>query len=263
MDTCAGRGVPDLGSRASSYRARVVARDQIVAEIKRLATELGRAPGKQLFANETGIREHDWAGKYWARWTDALAEAGLSGNALQGKMDDTVLAVMLADEIRRLGRFPTSRDLMMRAREQPGFPSATTFQARGGKAGMVAMVRAYCEAQPSDWADVLGLLPGATATEPRLATTREPEVVLGYVYLVKSGSRYKIGMSTDVQRRLLQLNTGMPDAGELIHVINTDDPAGIEAYWHRRFADRRVRPDAEWFALIPEDVRAFRRRRFQ
>ena len=62
-----------------------------------------------------------------------------------------------------------------------------------------------------------------------------------------------------VEQRARQVGVNLPEDLELVHAISTDDAYGIEAYWHKRFADKRR--GGEWFELTGDDVRAFKRRK--
>jgi Meiotically Up-regulated Gene 113 (MUG113) protein len=57
-----------------------------------------------------------------------------------------------------------------------------------------------------------------------------------------------------------EITLQMPEGIKIIHEIKTDDPTGIEAYWHKRFDAKRK--NGERFDLSREDVSAFRRRKF-
>jgi hypothetical protein len=109
----------------------------------------------------------------------------------------------------------------------------------------------------SDVVDICAPLAStAQELEPGLADAIE----IGFVYLLRSGRFYKIGRSNAAGRRERELAIQLPEKAGMVHVIRTDDPTGIEAYWHRRFESKRM--NGEWFQLRAEDLRAFKRRKF-
>lgn len=235
-------------------------KDEILGEIRRTAEANGGvALGRARFAAETGIRESDWAGRYWVRWNDALAEAGYPPNELQGRTPDETLFVRLAEEIRRLGRLPTRSELKLRRRDDGTFPNEKVFNRLGPKAAWPARLVQHFEGQP-EMADVVAILePLVIEPVPEEESVVEPGEH-GFVYLLRSGRFYKIGYTLDVGRRRYDIALQLPEPVTEEHVISTDDPVGIERYWHQRFADRRK--NGEWFELSRADVSAFKRRRF-
>jgi hypothetical protein len=75
-----------LGSR---LRGPMVSKSYIIEQIQKVALKNGGSPpGKQSFETEIGISENDWSRRYWARWSDAIREAGFDPNNLQARSDD-------------------------------------------------------------------------------------------------------------------------------------------------------------------------------
>src|SRR5579872_3223266 len=226
-------------------------KEQILAEIRRTAAaNSGAALGKSRFAAETGIRETDWRGRFWARWSDALAEAGFGPNAYQAAIPEQTLLASLADEILRLGKMPTAAELALRRRADANFPSPKVFDRLGPKAGWARRVADAFPNRRDLLAILAPLLAEQASGEPDdSGAERQPD---GFVYLLKSGRHYKIGYTFDVGRRRYDLAIQLPEAVEEVHAIRTDDPAGIERYWHERFARRRK--NGEWFDLTRADI---------
>ncbi|MEI9929779.1 MAG: hypothetical protein WDM89_04240 [Rhizomicrobium sp.] len=123
-------------------------KQQILADIKRLAAANGdKPPGEKLFSSETGIRQHEWRGKYWARWGDALREAGYEANKWTEGYDERLLIGKYIELIRELGRPPSESELQMKAHSDKSFPSTTPFRRLGGKAVILGKVRQYCASE--------------------------------------------------------------------------------------------------------------------
>lgn len=239
-----------------------LSREHILAEIRRTAADNGGLPlGRSRFYDETGIRETDWSGRYWSKWSDAIAEAGLTPNQMNQalSLDDVVRSYALY--VRELGRLPVIAELKMRRRQDPAFPSHNTFNRLGSRAQRAKAVLDFSERHEgfNDVAEICQPVAAGAEDKSSPAPSGAPEQ-FGFVYLMKSGKYYKIGRSVCAEKRAYEVRLVLPEELVLMHKIKTDDPEGIEAYWHHRFKDRRVR--GEWFDLGADDVKAFRRRRF-
>jgi hypothetical protein len=235
----------------------------IIAEIQRTAAVNGRKPlGKLRFEAETGIKPQDWYGRYWARWGDAVKEAGHLPNTKQDAFEQGWIVEKLIEFIRELGRFPTSGEIRLRAHDNESFPSHTVFRQRlGRKAELVSKVIDYCSTH-ENCDDVLEIC-RSIATEQEGQNFDDADgddPIFGYVYLIKSGKHYKVGRSNSAGRREYELAIQLPERATMVHTIPTDDPVGIEAYWHKRFESKRL--NGEWFNLDAADIRAFKRRKF-
>lgn len=235
----------------------------VLAEIRRTAEENGGKPlGWSRFEKATGIAKCDWYGKYWARWGDAVIEAGFEPNDFTKSYDQDTLLEKLVGVIRQLGRFPVGGELRLAAKQQAGFPSHTVFARLGRKHEVAAKLVGYCENRDElkDVAEICRPL-AAIAAKPSVSSSQsDPSSQDGFVYLLKSGKYYKIGRTNAAGRREYELAIQLPERAERVHIIATDDPVGIEAYWHNRFADKRM--NGEWFDLGAADIKAFRRRKF-
>jgi hypothetical protein len=235
----------------------------ILEQIRRTAKASGGvALGKARFLQETGIREADWFGKFWSRWGDAVLEAGCTPNTLQSPFDEQELLEKFTSLIRELQRFPVKGELQLKRQADPTFPNDKVFTNRFGlRKQFVTKLLGFCEAHPGydDVAEICIQAGAAGQERPRCEPAAE-SVVFGSVYMLRSGKFHKVGQTMEIGRRMYELKIQLPEKAQVVHVIQTDDPKGIEEYWHRRFAAKRV--NSEWFNLEPADIATFKRRKF-
>lgn len=237
-------------------------KDEILHEIRTAAESNGGKPlGRNRFLRLTGITNYE-IGKYGARWSDALRDAGFEPNTMNVAHDDDFLMEKFVALTRKLGHVPTAAEMRLeRSSSDPSFPNAKVYDRLGSKNDRIGKALSYCR-ERSGYEDVATILEAAYTRPSEPSDYRHESVAespaYGFVYLVKGHpGEYKIGRTNIVDRRLSELGTTFPVEQTLVHEIKSDDPVGVEAYWHARFADKRMR--GEWFKLSATDVKAFRR----
>lgn len=234
-------------------------KSQIIAEIQRTAKENGGIPlGQRRFEASVGIPRSAWRGRYWRNWSEAIRDAGLIGNTPMERYDDQLLVESLVKLTRKICHFPGYADLRLAREADKAFPTHSVFMRLGSFARRVELVRDHAERSSEDH-DILGLLP-PRETAATVEDAVPSEMSDGFVYMLKLGKHYKVGKTFSVPRRHREIALELPEKPDVVHAIRTDDPTGIEAYLHARFAARRT--NGEWFDLSREDVQAFKKRKF-
>ena len=235
-------------------------KDEIISEIRRIAEESGgKAPGFQRFSTQTGLRKSDWYPNLWLRWGDAIIEAGCQPNEYIASYDTDFLIIKYIDLIRELDHFPIEGELRIKNKTDKSFPSHTAFSQLGSKQERVQKILKYCQGK-EELHDIIDYSTKvAKSTHPKSYSTNSESDKVGYVYLLRHGTRneYKIGRTNNPIRREGEIRLELPEEIQPMHYIETDDPSGIENYWHSRFATKQKK--GEWFLLIANDVRAFKR----
>lgn len=230
---------------------------ELITLYRKIAAKFpGETVGKRRFETESDVGEAEWK-YYWPRWADFVAEAGFQAGQYVERKSDEELLLPLIPLIRKLDRWPTDAELRIYSRDVAGVPSGTTLRSRGDKFVLAQTLAQLCR-DAAEHQDVVAICDAVAEDAPAedLASSRP---VSGYVYLMKNGAHHKLGKSKDPEVRRKEIALLLPNPTQLIHVIATDDPDGIEAYWHRRFAAKRIR--GEFFKLDSQDVKAFKRRK--
>ena len=237
-------------------------KQHILDEIKRTAERNGGKPlGTERFYKETGIKKSAWIGKHWARWGDAVRESGFEPNQFTVADDERDLLEKFIGLMRELGKFPIDNEVKMKARAVPSFPWPSSFARFGSKHQFAARIQKYCK-EREGYDDIVALCSPIASKRfaAQSAGDVEPGETFGFVYLMKSGRYYKIGRTKHVGGRERDLSIQLPDKINTVPSIKTDDPIGIEAYWHDRFKAKRK--NGEWFELSGADLTAIKRRKF-
>lgn len=74
------------------------------------------------------------------------------------------------------------------------------------------------------------------------------------VYLIRAAQFYKIGITSDVKKRLRAIQTGCPIQCEYIGYIPTHEPEILEKDLHRKF--QQFKTSGEWFDLGDDHIRS-------
>lgn len=242
-------------------------KDELVDALRRTARDHGgRPPGESRFLSARGLTRSDLWDAAIRSYGDLCELAGFPRNRLNRRYERDQLFQSLARLTIQLNRFPNHTDREFAHHHDKSFPSYEAFRtAAQDPSALDHQLLEWCGDKP-EYAEAVSILQEHSSVKRTSTSPRRRKEVNGYVYLLRYGNTgrdYKLGMSEDLARRHAQIAALFPGDVRVVHVIETDDPAGIERYWLRRFEDKRLPRKKEIFRLTADDVAAFKARKYQ
>ncbi|MDD5415919.1 MAG: GIY-YIG nuclease family protein [Candidatus Daviesbacteria bacterium] len=238
-------------------------REEIIRELHECMEELGQTPSEESFYKYAKISKTVLQKNGWVHYGKLVEEQGLKPNVFdKTKYLDEQLCKMIIKLIRDLKKWPSRDEIDTRHYQDQSVPMSSTFYTRFNlAAGIAEAVLDYINGK-SGYEDVILICKEAKRKFKRYIDEPDTNLVPGYVYLGFQNGQYKIGFATDPDRRIGQHSQYGPESMKTIHIIETDDARGIEAYWLNRFKDKSTgRP--EWFKLTKSDIKAFKSMKFR
>ena len=226
---------------------------ELVEITKNLARKIGRTPSRKQIEEAMGT---DYA-YYGYNISEFQEHCGLRPNkpGNDQKIQDEELLKDLYDTYLREGEIP--HQIRLRKWIRDGKIKHHTLESRfNGMFGIQKALHQYAVNKGD--ANILSM-PGWKISFDDVGSDNSTIDRIRYVYLMRHGNRneYKIGKTYNPIKREGQIRLELPNAVEPIHYIETDDPSGIELYWHRRFGDKNT--NGEWFILSQNDVNSFKK----
>ena len=229
--------------------------EEIIRKYKLLRSRIGRPPDSTTFYLESSISKRAAQAAFGSKTFSKIQQAaGDEPSQLKmiGRSRDEFFEIF-GQKVRELGKVPTLADWDHRKIK----PTPSGFTHKLGLRWS-DLPRAFCDwaCDKPEWEDVVAICEARCPPQDYIGD-KPSSIACGYVYLIKSGRFYKIGRTNSPGRRGYELNLQLSEGLVKIHQIETDDPTGVEAYWHNRFKLKRKK--GEFFELSADDVRAFKR----
>lgn len=229
--------------------------EKIIVQLKAAVDRNGgQPPSLRSFFQAAGLNQRDLVRAGWPTYGALLKSQGFEPAKMKRGYTNEEVFRPLAELAVRLGHFPTQNEREVERHRNPVFPSSEAYIRRGRGAMLEHALRAWCDGTNS-FPDLVPKLKQGAAT----AQVSGP-IVKGYVYMLRdgnSGKRVKVGKESVEGARQAAAATWLENP-KAIHRIATDDPEGVERYWHERFKKEGKHVVRELFDLLPSDIAAFK-----